>query len=397
MRAFFTIPFLFILMQIADAQISPSRIYAAVDQKVLFCPDSLSHTTDGLSKWVVANFQGDTNKVRAIYAWIAGNIRYDVENMFALNFYETKEEKVTKVLKNRKGICENYAALFAEICQKSGVKAFVVEGYTRQNGFPDYLAHAWCVAMVNGTWKLFDPTWGSGYLIRGKFYQELNNDYFMTDPHINIKTHMPFDYLWQLLPYPVNSRDFLEGRAYADTTRNYFNYADSIAVWEKLGTNGQLSAEARRIEENGLRHSVIFDRLQHIKLSLEYEKQNTATIRYNTAVSDCNDGINQFNDFVNYRNKQFKPAKPDKDIQAMLDKARTKLLSAQTNLSDVKPPDKATEKLLSQLNETIYDGLTRLDEQQKWLDQYFTKPPASRNMMFYERRTTKKVVKKVYR
>ena len=36
--------------------------------------------------------------------------------MYALNFYEKKEDKIAKVLKNRKGICENYAALFTEIC-----------------------------------------------------------------------------------------------------------------------------------------------------------------------------------------------------------------------------------------------------------------------------------------
>ena len=36
--------------------------------------------------------------------------------MFATNIYETKEEKIAKPLMTRKGICENYAALFIAFC-----------------------------------------------------------------------------------------------------------------------------------------------------------------------------------------------------------------------------------------------------------------------------------------
>lgn len=50
--------------------------------------------------------------------------------MFAINFYEKKEDKIAKPLKTRKGICENYASLFTDICIKSGLKSFVIEGYT---------------------------------------------------------------------------------------------------------------------------------------------------------------------------------------------------------------------------------------------------------------------------
>jgi len=46
--------------------------------------------------------------------------------MFAINFYEQKEEKISKPLKYRKGICENYAALFNDLCSKSGIKSFVI-------------------------------------------------------------------------------------------------------------------------------------------------------------------------------------------------------------------------------------------------------------------------------
>jgi len=69
----------------------------------------------------MTTFKTDNEKVRGIFVWVAGNIQYDIENMFAINFYERKEDKILKPLKTRKGICENYAALFNDICLKSGM------------------------------------------------------------------------------------------------------------------------------------------------------------------------------------------------------------------------------------------------------------------------------------
>lgn len=51
--------------------------------------------------------------------------------MYAINYYEKKEDKIAKPLQTRQGICENYAALFTDICQKAGILAFVVEGYVK--------------------------------------------------------------------------------------------------------------------------------------------------------------------------------------------------------------------------------------------------------------------------
>ena len=128
------------------------------------------------------------DKSRAIFIWISSNIQYDIDNMFAINFYETKEEKIAKSLSTRKGICENYASIFTDISIKSGLKSFVVEGYTKQNGFADNIPHAWSAALIDTTWYLFDTTWGSGYVRGGKFFKKINNDYddAVSDTHANV-------------------------------------------------------------------------------------------------------------------------------------------------------------------------------------------------------------------
>lgn len=145
--------------------------YAANDKKANQIPDSLTKTTIDISNYINANFKTDKDKTRAIFVWLASNIEYDVENMFAINFYETKEDKINKTLKTRRGICENYATLFTEIAGGCSIKSFVIEGYTKQNGFADYIPHAWSAAFIDSAWYMFDPTWGSGYISAGKFYK----------------------------------------------------------------------------------------------------------------------------------------------------------------------------------------------------------------------------------
>jgi transglutaminase/protease-like cytokinesis protein 3 len=121
---------LFLFVQTIFAQKPTVNIYATIDKKALQLPDSLTKTTDGIASYVTENFSTDKEKARAIFIWIASNIEYDIQNMFAINFYEKREDKIVKPLKSRKGICENYATLFNDICSKTGIKSFVIEGYT---------------------------------------------------------------------------------------------------------------------------------------------------------------------------------------------------------------------------------------------------------------------------
>ena len=258
-----------ILTQSLPAQKPAANEYAAVDKKALQLPDSLTSNTNDIATYVNANFKTEKDKARAIFIWIASNIQYDIDNMFAINFYEPREEKIAKPLKTRKGICENYAVLFTDICSKSGIKSYVIEGYTKQNGFTDYIPHAWCAAKIDSTWFMFDPTWGSGYVSNGRFYKKINNDYYKVNPLQLIKTHMPFDYLWQFLNYPVTSQEFYDGKTQPNKSKPFFNFSDSIRVYESQNTLEQLQASAARIEKNGMKNSMIFDRLQHIRLENE--------------------------------------------------------------------------------------------------------------------------------
>lgn len=202
----------FLAIGYCNAQTKKGNEYSNIDKLALKLPDSLSKSTTDIARYISSSFKTNDEKSRAIFIWITSNIQYDVDNMFAINFNEKQEEKTTKALLTRKGICENYASLFAEICKKCKIKSHVVTGYTKQVGFVDYVPHAWNIAYVDTAWFLFDPTWASGYVNGDKFYKKLNNDYYKAKPLEFIKSHMPFDYMWQLLNYPITSQEFYEAK-----------------------------------------------------------------------------------------------------------------------------------------------------------------------------------------
>jgi len=377
-----------ILALVSHGQKAIVNPYAEIDKKALALPDSLTKSTTDIAKYITTNFQTDKEKVRAVFIWTATNIEYDAANMFAINFYEEKEAKIAKPLLTRKGICENYAALFNDICGRAGIKSFVIEGYTKQNGFTDYIPHAWCVAMIDSSWFMFDPTWGSGYINGGKFYKKINNDYYKVEPATLIKSHMPFDYLWQFLNYPVTNQEFYEGKTQQDRSKPFFNYSDSIQTFRALGPIDQLKSSAGRIERNGIKNSMIFDRLQHIKLEIERDRVNTIVSQYNSAVADYNASINYVNEFIGYRNKQFTPMKPDPEIQEMIDRAENKLVSAKTKLSEIKEPDANITASSTQLTTAIENLAVQVKEQKDWLKVYFSKGKSGRKSMFYEKKVT---------
>lgn len=372
--------------------------FATTDAKAVKWPDSATTSADRLGDYVAANFPTPPERIRAIFVWIANNIQYDLANMYALNFYEDQAEKIAKPLRTRMGICENYAALFVAVCRRAGIKAVEIQGYTKQRGFVDYIPHAWCAVLLDGNWWLFDPTWGSGYVDQGKFVRKLNETFFKASPETFIRSHMPFDYLWEFLYYPVTSQDFYEGKTVPDKSKPYFNFPDSIHAYEQLGRQQQEAAEVVRIERNGTRNSMIFDRLQHLKVDLENyrrqaendklraenDRQNAVIYSYDSILGNYNNAVRQFNIFINYYNAQFKPERPDAEIQQMLDSTDHELTAARMGADAIvlTPADNRVERPLNQLKAAMTDLATHIKEQQDWLTKYFTKGKLGRKMAF---------------
>lgn len=365
-----------------DAQ-KGSDIFPA-DKIALQIPDSLTKTTSGIVSYINSNFSSQKDKSRAIFIWITKNVQYDIENMFAINFYQNPKEIVEKVLSTKKGICMHYAELFNDLANQVGIKSYVISGYTKQKGFVDYIPHAWCAGLIDSTWYLFDPTWGSGYVQNAKFIRQVNNYYFMTKPEQLIKSHMPFDPLWQFLNYPITNQEFYESKFQINKTNPFFNYNDTLSNYETETEIERLQSSFNRIEANGVKNSLIFDRLQHNKREIEYYNNKMIVEKFNSSTNMYNEGIGQLNAFINYRNKQFIPKQSDSEIKQMVEVAEISLINSREKLKEIKNTDPNIAMSMMQLNKSIDEATLNLNEQKAFLDKYFSTGKVFRKSLFYK-------------
>ena len=86
-----------------------------------------------------------------IFHWVAGTIRY--------TGYQRDTLGALFALKNRRGDCTEYMALFTALCRANGIPAVGLGGYVRQEsgGIEPASYHNWAEFYEGGAWNLSDP------------------------------------------------------------------------------------------------------------------------------------------------------------------------------------------------------------------------------------------------
>lgn len=379
MRKIVAVLFLFLsVLSVAQTK----NPYADIDTKISKIPVELTNSTTGIAKFITYNFKTDAEKIRAVFYWTASNISYDVPNMFAPNQLQSVQQKIENTLKTRKGVCIHYAEVFNDIARKVGITSEIIHGYTKQHGKIDQLSHAWCAAKIDNKWFVFDPTWGSGGIINGKFVRKLNNAYFKAEPSTIIASHMPFDYIWQFLNYPVTNVEFYGGETQLDKTKKYFDFEKEIALYYKISENDQLFESAARIEKNGLKNAMILEYYNITKKQWNNTMQNANIDKLNVVVNEYNEALLLLNDFIMYRNKKFKPTFPDEKIQQMIQAPREKLAKCQNDIFKIGTVGSENASNMSSLKRNIAEALIQADEQASFVKDYLSKSKLVRKTMF---------------
>lgn len=356
----------------------------AVDKIMLQIPESLTKSTQGIADYINSRFVTPVEKSRAIFIWVASNIQYDIASVFVIRSEVNSAEIIEKTLRTRKGVCINYANLFNDIALKAGLISYVVTGYTKQNGAIDVMPHAWCVVSIENEWYIFDSTWGSGAIINGRLVRQINNAYYKARPEKMIESHMPFDPLWQLLPYPITNQEFYDNNTKLDNRKQYFNVKDSLAVYAAQSDLKRMILSSERIEKSGVKNSMIFDQLQYNRREIEYLNNKLIELQYNTAVASFNEGVNLLNEFAVYYNNQFSPKKSDSEIQHMVDTVEVCFNRARIEMSRIKNPDANVTTMIKQLNRSINDATTTLEDRKAFLVKYFNTRTIFRKGLFYK-------------
>ncbi|MBS7253101.1 transglutaminase domain-containing protein [Flavobacterium branchiicola] len=207
------ISFLFLLLNIIFFNFVSAQKVNEVDKIVAKYPKSFDSTKE-LAERIENDFNSDYDKARAIYSWMAFNIKYDF-NTF-LNppkmqgfSYSTEAEKQRKIkelndkmlqkaFKSQKAVCEGFTALYQHLASLVGLQAEIIRGDSKTRladiGRKNTVSnHAWNMVLIDKKWCLVDVTWGQGYYDsnKGKMVNDFTPIYFDTNPDYFFAKHFP--------------------------------------------------------------------------------------------------------------------------------------------------------------------------------------------------------------
>ncbi|MFK7806244.1 MAG: transglutaminase domain-containing protein [Saprospiraceae bacterium] len=166
-----------------------------------------------LAEVLTADAETDREKAEAIYHWVANNIAYDVKlyedfrsgerdkkgskRIRKKDMPEHNAKKVKKTLRNKIGICEDYALVIKSLCDEAGLESKLVKGYIRID--PAKLRstgekHVWNLVKIDDEWLPIDATYAAGYLDKyNEFVFDYDENYFLADKKRFSINHLPRD------------------------------------------------------------------------------------------------------------------------------------------------------------------------------------------------------------
>lgn len=195
--------------------------------KIIYSYHSIESIED-LAKSIDYDFKTDIEKIRALYTWLALNIKYNYNSSLFVNIPDVyvvfdnqdylrrlkieKEKLIINAFKNKKGVCKEYAYMFQKVCNLLNIKNELIFGFTRSPDFqigsiPENKNHVWNAVNINNQWMFFDVTFGAGYIYKDIWQKEFNADYFNISNKKLRLTHYPSDHFWYKF---INQKPLIE-------------------------------------------------------------------------------------------------------------------------------------------------------------------------------------------
>ena len=153
--------------------------------------DSNNQSVVDLVYQIVTPQMGETEKLKAIHGWVTSSIAYDYQAFLEGN---VKVVPASQTLKDKKGVCRDYAFLVAALARASGLQAKVVNGQTWESNGWTPQSHAWNEVYADGQWVTVDATWDAGYIQDNSFVFAPSTKYFAPDSVDFAVTHFASAY-----------------------------------------------------------------------------------------------------------------------------------------------------------------------------------------------------------
>lgn len=272
-------------------------------------PESKSDKIETLSTYWLSKTQNRSELCAIAYAWIGKNIQYDVAQYKMGVKPASAEELYLSALHNRKAVCDGYANLFVALLKQMNIEAWVISGYTRKDKVVRDEGHSW-VSVFDGTnWKMFDPTWGAGYLQSDRYISSFNWTWFSVSPEEFVKTHMPFDVAWQCLNHILLPSGFVSETC-GDSKHVFLAFGDTL---QQSFTDGEEMRVSRMLER--IKRYAVFNRttqafyqvwennLKVIKYNEQVEKLNAASLKLNNINKTAREASDNLARYFAYKQK----------------------------------------------------------------------------------------------
>lgn len=225
----------------------------------------------------------EQKKIETIYDWIINNITYNDTLLKSQKKYNVTKEIVEHALTYKNGTCQHFADLFTHLSHRYGIKTYTILGFTkgRDNQFAR-VTHTWNLTILENQYLLSDPTWDHAIVKSG---QNSRKNYFLIDPKRFIKTHYPFDPIWQCLDTFYSFEQF----------RNHAKNSKSVSIDFKTEQINffnqtaikQLESSLQRLTDSNF-HLIVKQRKEY-KASINKESLILASEYINKAIDILND------------------------------------------------------------------------------------------------------------
>ncbi len=338
-------------------------------------PKAVTDSSQSLANYIQQNFKGADAQLYAAYRWVTENIKYDKDSMLYINWSQDTDQKIAATFRRKRGVCDNFASAYADLLRRMNIAAFVVNGLTRQSGAAARTAHSWVAVQLKGEWLFCDPTWDMDYHFTPRYY--------LNSPSEFIATHWPFDPMWQINQSPISLKDFEAGRGFYSSKVTFENPTDSIKDFLSLNELQQLEATTRRMKTTEQEKNVVknWAGYNNMNIAIIYGEQDMNL--YNDAVASLNKANTHLNQFIEYRNSLFTPARPDNQIQAMLEPVKPALADAYKKMDGIGRVKENFQYDTGELKERLKKTEQKLQQQKDFLQTYLAAPTEQRRQIFY--------------
>lgn len=358
-------------------------IYAVVEKQMRQIPESQTKSVAQISEYIKTHFKEEELQIKAAYFYVILTISYDVNYSFTTELFSSDEDFVSKTIANKSGVCIHYAKLFKALLDQLGYQSQIVTGYTKQNNQIAKVSHAWCaIKMKDNNWYVFDPTWDSGYVnANNKFVANIASAHFKMLPSESIKSHMPFDFLWQFSKEPISNREFYNGKNYDNKPLVNFDYQNEIEKYNKLSEIDKAFESSERIQKNEIINDLILEEYNYKKSVFNATRLNKNIEKVTEIIEDYNVAIVLLNDFIIYRNKGFTPTFSDAILLEMIQTPKERLENIQREIFGISSVGKENAASFNELRSSIADAVKQSQEQYDFVKDYISKSKKDRRKM----------------